>query len=44
MPADPEGRCKHMVGEFTSPTNTKKGRAEKRKINIQTVQGCVDCG
>ena len=31
-----------MVGESASPNNPEKGRAEKRKIYMQTIWGRVD--
>ena len=30
----PDGGFKHVVGEAASPTNPKKGRSDKRKINM----------
>ena len=42
MPADQEGGCKCMRGEAASPTNPKKGRADKHKINMYNVRGCLE--
>ena len=42
MPAAPEGGCKNMGGEASSPTNPKKGRTEKSKINMQIIRGRVN--
>ena len=39
MPAAPEGGCKLMGEESTSPTNPEKGRAGNRKTNIKTSRG-----
>ena len=38
MMSAPEGGFKIMVGESTLPANPDKGRADKRKINMQTAQ------
>ena len=34
MPDAPEGVCKYMGGESVFPTNSEKGHADKRKINV----------
>ena len=38
----PEDGCTFTGGESASPTNTKKGQADKRKIIMQTIQRRVD--
>ena len=38
----PENGCTFTGGESASPTNTKKGQADKRKIIMQTIQRRVD--
>ena len=41
MPSMPGGGHKHMIGEAVLTTNPKKGRADKRKVYIQTTLGRV---
>ena len=38
MPAAPEGGCKNMEVEATLPTNPKKGRADKHKLNMYSIR------
>ena len=38
MPAAPESGCKLIGGEATSPTNSKRGRSDNRKINMHIIR------
>ena len=42
MLAAPEGGCKIIEEKAASPTNLEKWCADKRKINMHTIQGSVD--